>query len=68
MLQAGWSRFRFPMGTIVIFNVPNPSTRTVALGSTQPLTEMKTKNLPGGGKARPALKAGNLTAICKLIV
>jgi hypothetical protein len=30
------------------FNLPNPSNCTVALGSTQPLTEMSTRNLPGG--------------------
>jgi hypothetical protein len=30
------------------FNVPNPSSRTMALGPTQPLTEMSTRNLPGG--------------------
>jgi hypothetical protein len=30
------------------FNVPNPSGLTVALGSTQPLTEMSPRNLPGG--------------------
>jgi hypothetical protein len=47
-----------------IFNSPNPSSRTMALGSTQPLTEMSTKNLPGG-KGRPARKADNLTAICE---
>jgi hypothetical protein len=29
-------------------NLPNPSGRTVALGSTQPLTEMSTRDLPGG--------------------
>jgi hypothetical protein len=34
----------------------------MALGSTQPLTEMSTRNLPGG-KKRPACKADNLTAI-----
>jgi hypothetical protein len=39
----------------------------MALGSTQPLTEMTTKNIPGG-KGRPARKADNLTAVCKLIV
>jgi hypothetical protein len=33
------------------------------LGSTQPLTEMSTRNLPGD-KGRPASKADNLTAIC----
>jgi hypothetical protein len=35
----------------------------MALGSTQPLTEMSTRNLPGG-KKRPARKAENLAAIC----
>jgi hypothetical protein len=39
----------------------------MALGSTQPLTEMSTKNVPGG-KGRPARKADNLTAICEPIV
>jgi hypothetical protein len=28
-------------------NRPNPSSRTMAPGSTQPLTEMSTRNLPG---------------------
>jgi hypothetical protein len=36
----------------------------MALGLTQPLTEMSTRNLPG----RPARKADNLTAICEPIV
>jgi hypothetical protein len=35
----------------------------MALGSTQPLTEMSTRNLPGS-KGRPVRKADNLTAIC----
>jgi hypothetical protein len=35
----------------------------MAVGSTQPLTEMRTRNLPGG-KGRPARGADNLTAIC----
>jgi hypothetical protein len=39
----------------------------MALGSTQPLTEMSTRNLPGG-KGRPARKADNLTAMCEPIV
>jgi hypothetical protein len=30
------------------FNLPNPSSRAMALGTTQPLTEMSTRNLPGG--------------------
>jgi hypothetical protein len=39
----------------------------MALGSTQTVTEMSTKNLPGG-KGWPARKADNLTAICEPIV
>jgi hypothetical protein len=34
----------------------------MALGSTQPLTEMSTRNLTGG-KGRPARKADSFTAI-----
>jgi hypothetical protein len=47
MLQAGRSQVRVPMRWIFL-NLPNPSGRTMALGSTQPLTEMSTRNLPGG--------------------
>jgi hypothetical protein len=36
----------------------------MALGSTQLLTEMSTRNLPGG-KGRSAFKADNFTAICE---
>jgi hypothetical protein len=39
----------------------------MALVSTQPLTEMSTRNLPGG-KGQPARKADNLTAICEPII
>jgi coenzyme F420-reducing hydrogenase delta subunit len=49
------------------FTLPNPSSRTMALGSTQPLTEMSTSNLPGGN-GRPARKADNLTVICETIM
>jgi hypothetical protein len=35
----------------------------MTLGSTQPLTEMRTRNLPGC-KDRPGHKADNLIAIC----
>jgi hypothetical protein len=48
------------------FNSPNLSIRTMALGLTQPLTEMSTRNLPGG-KGRLAHKA-DLTAIYEPIV
>jgi hypothetical protein len=39
----------------------------MALVLTQPLTEMSTKNIPGG-KGRPARDADNLTTICEPIV
>jgi hypothetical protein len=52
---------------ISFFNSPNPSSRTMALESTQPLTEMRTRNLPGG-KGRPVRKADKLTSICEPIV
>jgi hypothetical protein len=45
------------------FNLPNPFSRIITLGSTRPLTEMSTRNLPCG-KGRPARKTDNLTAIC----
>jgi hypothetical protein len=48
----------------IFFKLPNPSSRTMALGSTQPLTEMSTRNLPGS-KGRPARRADNLTAFCE---
>jgi hypothetical protein len=55
------------MRSLDIFNWTNPFSRIMALGSTQPLTEMSTRNLPGG-KGRPARKADNLTAICEPII
>jgi hypothetical protein len=65
MLQAGRSRDRVPMRWI-FSNLPNPSGRTMALGSTQPQTEMSTRNLKKkiGGKVRRARRADNLAAIC----
>jgi hypothetical protein len=61
MPQAGRSWVRFPM-SLDFFNWLNPSSRALVLLSTHSLTETNTKNLPGD-KKRPALKAGNLTAI-----
>jgi hypothetical protein len=66
MLQAERSRDRIP-DEVDFFNLTNPSSRTMALGSTQPLTEMSIRNIPGG-EGRPARKADNLTAICEPIV
>jgi hypothetical protein len=63
MLQAGRSLVRVP-DEVDFFNLPNTSSRTVALGSTQPLTEMSTRNLPGG-KMQPARRADILAAICE---
>jgi hypothetical protein len=51
MLQAGRSPVRVP-NEMDVFHSPNPSSRTMALGSTQHLTDMITRNLPGG-KKRP---------------
>jgi hypothetical protein len=64
VLQAGRPPVQFPMGSTDFFNWSNPFSRTMVLGSTQPLTEMGTRNLPGG-KGRTARKADNLTAICE---
>jgi hypothetical protein len=47
-------------------HLPNPSSRTMALSLTQPLTEMNARKLPRG-KGQPARKA-DLTAICEPIV
>jgi hypothetical protein len=66
MLQAGRSPVRVP-DKVDVFNLPNPSSRIMALGSTQPLTEIITRDLPGG-KKRPARRADNLAAICELNV
>jgi hypothetical protein len=47
MLQTGRSPVRLP-GELEFFNLSNPSSCTMALGSTQALTEMSTRNFPGG--------------------
>jgi hypothetical protein len=43
-----------PHGVIRIFHLHNPYGRTMALGSTQPLTEMSTRNIFWGVKAAGA--------------
>jgi hypothetical protein len=63
MLQTG----SIPDEVTGFFKWPNPSSRTMTLVSTQPLTETSTSNLPVG-KGRAVRKADNLTAICELIV
>jgi hypothetical protein len=56
-----------PDEVIGFFNLPNSSSRTMPLGSTQLLTEMNTRNLPWA-EGQPARKAGSLTAVCEPIV
>jgi hypothetical protein len=63
MLQTGRSPVQVP-DKVDFFN---PSNRTMAMGSTQPLTEMSTRNLPGD-KKWPAHWAENVAVICEPIV
>jgi hypothetical protein len=44
-----------PDAVIGFFILPNPCSRTMTFGSTQPLTEMSNRNLPWG-KGRPLLR------------
>jgi hypothetical protein len=55
------------LDVIEFFNGPNSSSSTMTLGSTEPLTESSSRNLPGD-KGRLVSKADNLTAICEPIV
>jgi hypothetical protein len=71
MLQAGRSRDRVPMRWI-FYNLPNPSGRTMALGSTQPLTEMSTRNfkketsgVKGGRRVRLATLPPSVSLLSK---
>jgi hypothetical protein len=43
-----------PDGVTGIFHLHNPAGRTMVLGSTQPLTEMNTRNIPWEVKAAGA--------------
>jgi hypothetical protein len=63
MLQVWRSPVRVPH-KVDFFNLSNPSSRTMAQGSIQPLTKMNTRNLHGG-KKRPARRADNLSAVCE---
>jgi hypothetical protein len=61
MLQVRRSPVRVP-DEVDFSNVLNPSRRTMALGSTQPLTKISTRNIYGG-KKRPARRADSPAAI-----
>jgi hypothetical protein len=56
-----------PLELTGFFNLPNPSSRTIVLGSTQPLTEMSIRNLPRS-KWWPEHKADNLIVICEPVI
>jgi hypothetical protein len=78
LMVAQWLRYcatnwkvagSIPDGVTGIFYWRNPSDRIMALGSTQPLTEMSTKSISCGWR-RPVPKADNLTTIlcrCRVI-
>jgi hypothetical protein len=58
VLQTGRSRVRFPMVSLKFF-IDNSSDRTLALGLTQPLIEMRTRDISGGGgEWRPVGRGG----------
>jgi hypothetical protein len=61
MLKAGRSQVRFPMRSLDISSIDI----ILPAVSSQPLTEMSTRNLPGG-KGRPARKADNSTTMSRL--
>jgi hypothetical protein len=53
MLQARRWPVRVP-DDVNFFSLSNPSNRTMAQGSSQPVTEMSTRNLRGGQRAAGA--------------
>jgi hypothetical protein len=63
MLQAGRSQDRVLMRWIFFSNLPNPSGCTMALGSTQPLTEMSTRNLEKETWGVKGSRHGGLTTL-----
>jgi hypothetical protein len=56
-----------PHEVIGFFNSPNPSRRTMSLGSTQTLTKLSTRNILEG-KGWTEHNDDNFTAICEPIV
>jgi len=62
-LQIGMSRVWFPMVSSEFFHFYNPSGRTMALGLTQPPTEMITRNISWGKSGR-CLGLTTLTPSC----
>jgi hypothetical protein len=65
MLRTKRWRLLFPMSSLDFLNLPNPSSCTMALESTQSLTEMSTWKLPGD-KGRPERKADLIEPIVQI--
>jgi hypothetical protein len=68
MLEVGRSRIRIPMRSLDFSIALILPAALWPLGSTQPLTQMSTRNLLGVKCGLSARKADNLTAICEPIV
>ena len=69
MRHCGTSRkvaVSIPDGIIEIFHLLNPSDRSKALGSTQPLTEMSARVISWGVKAADARDDNRTTFMCRL--
>jgi hypothetical protein len=56
------------MKSLDFFQLTYPSSCSEVLELTEPLTEMSTSNLPGGGLNDRVRKADSLTSICELMV
>jgi hypothetical protein len=63
MLQVRRSEVRVPI-SLIFFNLPNPSSRTMDLAFAQPIIVMSTKR-SFKGKTRPVRQADSLTAVCE---
>ena len=57
-----------PYGVTGIFQWHNPSGRTMALGSTQPLTEMSTRCIYWGGKGGWCVRLTTLPPSCAVVM
>ena len=57
-----------PDSAIGIFHLHNPSNRTMALGSTQPLTEMSTRRIFPGGKCGRCVRLTTLPPSCAVVM
>ena len=63
-LQVGRSRGSIPESVIGVFHWHNPSSRTTAMGLTQPLTEMNARNICWGVKCGRCVGLTTLTLSC----